>query len=147
MLLSWLPGHDSEADATDAERTAVTDGGETRGLERADEATGTNSSSEDRDAPSSPDGRDGVSPGDDTLGGRDSTDEEIDISAVALLDTLPRPGFIVDTSHCIVGWNEELEELTGVDRESVLGGTEETVVDDDGTVTAAAERVDHADAV
>ncbi len=128
-LLPWLPGDDGGADGTSTEQPVVTDGagGKTSGLERAEGET---------------DALD-----DDTLGGRDSTDEEIDISAVALLDTLPRPGFIVDTSHCIVGWNEELEELTGVDRESVLGGTEETVVDDDGTVTAAAERVDHADTV
>jgi methyl-accepting chemotaxis protein len=147
--LPWLPGDDGGADGTSTEQPVVTDGagGKTSGLERADEATDSNSSSEDRDAPSSPGGRDGVSPGDDTLGGRDSTDEEIDISAVALLDTLPRPGFIVDTSHCIVGWNEELEELTGVDRESVLGqsAAERLYRDGGRTETLADTVVDNPD--
>ena len=55
------------------------------------------------------------------LGGRDDTADFTDISATALLDTLPQPAFIADANHRVVGWNREMEGLTGVDRESVLG--------------------------
>ena len=70
------------------------------------------------------------------LGGRDSTDESIDISAVALLDTLPRPAFLLDTDHRVIGWNDELAELTGVDAEAVLGER------DSGRLYGAADRTE-----
>src|SRR6056297_2195491 len=58
---------------------------------------------------------------DDTLGGRDSASEDIDIATDALLDTLPQPAFIIDTEHRVIGWNREMEVLTGIDRSEVLG--------------------------
>src|SRR6056297_2475956 len=39
---------------------------------------------------------------DETLGGRDSTEQDIEIATDALLDTLPQPAFIVDTRHRVV---------------------------------------------
>jgi methyl-accepting chemotaxis protein len=57
----------------------------------------------------------------DTLEGRDSTVEDVDISATALLDTLPQPAFVLDQRRRVIGWNREIEVLTGVDREKVLG--------------------------
>ncbi|AFZ74896.1 methyl-accepting chemotaxis protein [Natronobacterium gregoryi] len=62
--------------------------------------------------------------GDETLGGRNSKAEDIDITTDALLETLPQPAFIIDAAHRIVGWNRELEVLTGVDRKEVLGETD-----------------------
>lgn len=66
-------------------------------------------------------GREIRSDGGTDLGGRDSADESIDISAVAMLNTLPRPAFLLDANHQVIGWNEELAELTGVEAASVLG--------------------------
>ncbi|WP_440949005.1 PAS domain-containing protein [Methanosphaerula subterraneus] len=37
------------------------------------------------------------------------------------LDLLPNPGFVVDLSGCIVGWNRRLETLSGVSREEMVG--------------------------
>ncbi|THE63996.1 PAS domain-containing protein [Salinadaptatus halalkaliphilus] len=83
---------------------------------------------------------------DDTLGGRDSKDEDIDIATDALLDTLPQPAFIIDDSHQIIGWNRELEVLTGVDREEVLGETDTgSFFRDDRTRTLADDVVENPD--
>src|SRR6056297_2910686 len=86
---------------------------------------------------------------DDTRGGRESTDEDIDISTDALLDTLPQPAFMIDTHHRIIGWNREMEVLTGIDREAVLGDDDTAkLFRDDRTRTlanAVVENPDNAD--
>lgn len=82
----------------------------------------------------------------ETLGGRESTDERLDIRADALLDTLPQPAFLIDTSHRIVGWNREMEVLTGADREAVLGDDDTAkFFQDDRTRTLADAVVDEPD--
>jgi len=94
-------------------------------------------------APDTDGGRDAEA---DTLGGRTSSDEDIDISADALLDTLPQPAFIVDTSHRVLGWNREMEVLTGIDREAVLGDDDTAKFFQDGrTRTLANAVVDNPD--
>jgi len=83
----------------------------------------------------------------DTLGGRQSTDEDIDIDTDALLDTLPQPAFIIDTQHRIIGWNREMEVLTGIAREEVLGDDDTAkFFRDDRTQTLANAVVDNPDA-
>src|SRR6056297_575082 len=83
---------------------------------------------------------------DDTRGGRESTDEDIDISTDALLDTLPQPAFMIDTHHRIIGWNREMEVLTGIDREAVLGDDDTArFFRDDRTQTLANAVVDDPD--
>src|SRR6056297_2111915 len=83
---------------------------------------------------------------DDTRGGRESTDEDIDISTDALLDTLPQPAFMIDTHHRIIGWNREMEVLTGIDREAVLGDDDTAkLFRDDRTRTLANAVVENPD--
>src|SRR6056297_263148 len=83
---------------------------------------------------------------DETLGGRDSTEQDIEIATDALLDTLPQPAFIVDTRHRVVGWNREMEVLTGIDREEVLGDDDTAkVFRDDRSQTLANAVVENPD--
>lgn len=37
------------------------------------------------------------------------------------IDSIPDPTFVVDMTGVLVGWNKAIEELSGVDREAVLG--------------------------
>ena len=82
----------------------------------------------------------------ETLGGRESTNEDIDIATDALLDTLPQPAFLIDTEHRIIGWNREMEVLTGIDRADVLGDDDTArFFRDDRTETLANAVVDDPD--
>jgi methyl-accepting chemotaxis protein len=83
---------------------------------------------------------------DETLGGRESASEDIDIATDALLDTFPQPAFLIDTQHRVVGWNREMEVLTGIDRSEVLGDDDTAkFFRDDRTQTLANAVVEHPD--
>jgi methyl-accepting chemotaxis protein len=96
-------GEGSETDSNVEQRLLRSDGGAMT-ADVADDST----APEDEEA-------------EETIGGRQSADSGLDISATALLDTLPQPALLLDASHRVIGWNRELEVLTGVDRERALG--------------------------
>jgi methyl-accepting chemotaxis protein len=82
----------------------------------------------------------------DTLGNRKSQSDDINISTGALLDTLPQPAFIIDTQHRVTAWNREMEVMTGIDREEVLGDDDTaTFFRDDRTETLANAVVENPD--
>ena len=80
------------------------------------------------------------------LGARETAAEGMNIRGDALLETLPQPAFVVGTDHRIVGWNGEMEVLTGIDRESVIGDDDAAAIfRDDRDRTLADAVVDSPD--